>query len=92
MGALVEKFVLAGNSPASIYVLTPYKAQMELLDAGKKYVDLNVGTIDSMQGSEGDIVILSAVCTNRMGDVGDQCSFLSGPGLFQAMFDGSTWF
>ncbi|XP_050544882.1 uncharacterized protein LOC126907553 isoform X2 [Daktulosphaira vitifoliae] len=62
-------------SSLSIAVLTPYHKQREQINLllGKKKISLNVNTIDSFQGSECDILLISTVRTNGIGFLDDQC-------------------
>ena len=59
-----------------VIVITPYKAQVQLLRSALKlpYPDhtLEVNTVDSFQGQEGDVVVLSTVRTHKVGFVDDR--------------------
>lgn len=65
----------AHGSVISVACITPYSAQIDMLErmtdrnewAGIKVL---VGTIDSFQGREADVVVLSLVRSNRQGDLG----------------------
>lgn len=61
------------DKKARIIVISPYKAQTELLQSQfqnvKGFGGVDVATVDSFQGQEGDIVIISTVRTNGVGFV-----------------------
>ena len=66
---LVER----GVPPASIAVLSPYAAQVDMIDTQLRAVyggHVEVGTVDGMQGREKDVVVLSLVRSNDAHDVG----------------------
>ncbi|KAI9460661.1 AAA domain-containing protein [Boletus coccyginus] len=68
-----EKLVEAGVYPSQIAIITPYQAQVTLLssllrpDYGP---ELEIGTVDGMQGREKDAVIISLVRSNNKREVG----------------------
>ena len=57
-----------------IVILSPYKAQQELIKTTLQQYpalqQIRVASIDSFQGDEGDVVILSTVRSNRKGNIG----------------------
>lgn len=53
---------------SDLMIITPYSAQMEHLK--KDILDVKINTIDSAQGSEALIVIISLVRSNDNGDIG----------------------
>eukprot|EP01065_Artemidia_motanka_P023554 TRINITY_DN281_c0_g1_i1.p1 TRINITY_DN281_c0_g1~~TRINITY_DN281_c0_g1_i1.p1 ORF type:complete len:834 (+),score=190.84 TRINITY_DN281_c0_g1_i1:33-2504(+) len=57
--------------PSDIVVLTPYTKQVELLRTKRNLADVEVATVDSFQGSEKDIVIVSLVRTEAVGFLKD---------------------
>ena len=69
-------------SPRTIGVVTPYSGQVQLIKsliannaeiismAGKKSVSIEVMSVDGYQGRERDVIILSAVRSNRQGNLG----------------------
>lgn len=67
---------LANDSrPTRIIVIKPYRAQVKLLKETLKCprnCTLDISTVDSFQGQEGDVVILSTVRTHKIGFVDDQ--------------------
>jgi hypothetical protein len=60
---------LCGVTDVRIIVIAPYKAQVELLQKVLPHVE--VSTVDSYQGQEGDVVIISTVRTKKAGFVDD---------------------
>ena len=61
--------------PARIIVITPYSAQVKLLKenlACPRGCVLDVATVDSFQGQEADILILSTVRTRKIGFADDR--------------------
>ena len=64
---------LRSSSPDTrIIIITPYRAQVDLLSKHlKKDHTVEVTTVDSVQGSEADIVILSTVRTKKPGFIDD---------------------
>ena len=70
-------------SPKSIGVVTPYSGQVQLIKSmiasnpeitsslsGKKATTIEVMSVDGYQGRERDVIILSAVRSNRNGNIG----------------------
>ncbi|KAF8314019.1 P-loop containing nucleoside triphosphate hydrolase protein [Clavulina sp. PMI_390] len=68
----VEKLVNAGLPPSQIAVITPYQAQVALLSTLLKPTmpDLEIGTVDGMQGREKEAIVLSLVRSNDKREVG----------------------
>jgi tetratricopeptide (TPR) repeat protein len=67
--------LLRRSSNARIIIITPYRAQVKLLREIVKVprqCNLQIATVDSFQGQEGDIVIISTVRTRRVGFVDDR--------------------
>lgn len=64
---IVNECIRSGVNESQITVLVPYKKQMELFGC---IPNVKVKTIDSYQGSDNDIVILSLVRSNDKGDIG----------------------
>ncbi|KAG1767833.1 AAA domain-containing protein [Suillus occidentalis] len=63
----VERLVGAGLLPSQIALITPYQAQVTLLTSLLRPVyglELEIGTVDGMQGREKDAVIISLVRSN----------------------------
>ncbi|KAF8128688.1 AAA domain-containing protein [Boletus edulis] len=68
-----EKLVGAGLYPSQIAIITPYQAQVTLLSSllRPEYgPELEIGTVDGMQGREKDAVIISLVRSNDKREVG----------------------
>ncbi|KAJ6625053.1 AAA domain-containing protein [Mycena sp. CBHHK59/15] len=69
----VDKLIGAGVLPMQIAVISPYQAQVTLLTSliRPQYgPDLEIGTVDGMQGREKDAVIISLVRSNETREVG----------------------
>jgi superfamily I DNA and/or RNA helicase len=68
-GQLVEAIIKQQCEVGDIVVISPYSAQVKLL---KESLDqkVKVSTIDSFQGQEADVIILSLVRSNEGGDIG----------------------
>jgi ATP-dependent RNA/DNA helicase IGHMBP2 len=72
---LTSTLIAAGVSAKSILIISPYSSQVKLIlhklaIANLPLKDLAVHTIDSTQGDERDIVILSLACGGRGAKVG----------------------
>ncbi|KAJ6463958.1 AAA domain-containing protein [Mycena sanguinolenta] len=69
----VDRLAGAGVQPAQIAVISPYQAQVTLLTSliRPQYgPELEIGTVDGMQGREKDAVIISLVRSNETREVG----------------------
>ncbi|KAG6841057.1 hypothetical protein C0991_002268 [Blastosporella zonata] len=69
----VEKLVETGLTPDQIAVITPYQAQVTLLASVLRPMygtDLEIGSVDGMQGREKEAVIISLVRSNDKREVG----------------------
>jgi len=68
----VDQLVSAGILANQIAVLSPYQAQVTLLSStlSPEYPELEVGTVDGMQGREKEAVIISLVRSNEKREVG----------------------
>ncbi len=68
-GVLIKKIIESENiNKNDLLIITPYSAQMEYLK--KEILDVKINTIDSAQGSEAKVVILSLVRSNENGEIG----------------------
>lgn len=68
---LVARYLAQGLGPEQIGVITPYKAQAQLLTQSLQATNqIEVDTVDAFQGREKDMIILSFVRSNRSGQVG----------------------
>jgi DNA polymerase III delta prime subunit len=67
----IEEIVAKGIAYKDIVVITTYQAQKKLIEG---QVDSDVHTVDSYQGQESDVVILSTVrCDLKLGFLDDIC-------------------
>ncbi|OBZ66932.1 DNA polymerase alpha-associated DNA helicase A [Grifola frondosa] len=69
----VDQLVGAGVLPSQIAIITPYQAQVSLLTTLLRPIyglDLEIGTVDGMQGREKDAVVISLVRSNEKREVG----------------------
>ncbi|KAI5889355.1 P-loop containing nucleoside triphosphate hydrolase protein [Schizophyllum commune H4-8] len=69
----VGELTQAGVLPSQIAVITPYQAQLGLLTSLLRPLhgpDLEIGTVDGMQGREKEAVIISMVRSNDKREVG----------------------
>jgi superfamily I DNA and/or RNA helicase len=71
--SIITKFKEAGVLPGQISVISSYKGQKELLRNRLKFCA--VGTVDSFQGDESDVVIFDITRDNSAGRIG----FLNNP-------------
>ncbi|TNY18032.1 P-loop containing nucleoside triphosphate hydrolase protein [Rhodotorula diobovata] len=68
----VESLVNANVPATSISIISPYNAQVVHLASlvHPQYPDVEVGSVDSNQGRENDVVVVSLVRSNEHGEVG----------------------
>jgi DNA polymerase alpha-associated DNA helicase A len=68
----VHSLITSGVLPHDIAVVTPYSAQVTLISEHLRpsYPDVEVNSIDSVQGQEKEAVVLSLVRSNRRGEIG----------------------
>ncbi|MFK7738872.1 MAG: AAA domain-containing protein [Planctomycetota bacterium] len=67
---IVTDLLEAGVSPEDIAVITPYNAQVQLLRERLPQPELEIGTVDGLQGREKEAVVVSLVRSNERGEVG----------------------
>ena len=77
---IVENIILAGDVHArNIAIITPYSKQVQLIrnelinasqNTSSKMSEVQVGTVDSYQGQEVDLVLFSAVRSNLLKELG----------------------
>jgi len=76
---LVEDAIFQSDNPLTIGIVTPYKAQVKLIQqqlkvaaTKNKIIDeiVEVKSVDGYQGRERDVVIVSTVRSNRKGKIG----------------------
>ncbi|KIY67465.1 P-loop containing nucleoside triphosphate hydrolase protein [Cylindrobasidium torrendii FP15055 ss-10] len=69
----IDKLVEVGLEPSQIAIISPYQAQVTLLNSllrPQHGPRLEIGTVDGMQGREKDTVIISMVRSNDKREVG----------------------
>ncbi|KAI0795525.1 P-loop containing nucleoside triphosphate hydrolase protein [Abortiporus biennis] len=69
----IDQLIGVGVLPSQIAVITPYQAQVALLTTTLRPVyglELEIGTVDGMQGREKEAVIISLVRSNETREVG----------------------
>lgn len=62
-----------GVEANKIAVISPYSKQVQRIRSGlalKRHSDVRVGTVDSFQGQETDVVVISCVRSNENGELG----------------------
>lgn len=64
--------IQSSHPEASIGVIAPYRAQVQLLQAavGLQNERLDISTVDSFQGQERDVIVLSLTRSNPDGEIG----------------------
>lgn len=67
---LMEELRAAGVDPSDIAIITPYVAQVKKLKLLLPDRSVEIGSIDSFQGREKEVVIVSLVRSNDQGEVG----------------------
>jgi predicted DNA helicase len=73
---LVKKYLASGVSSNDIGVISPYKAQIRELNKVLNPLNIMAKTIDSFQGQEKKIIILSLVRSNLKGSATERLGFL----------------
>ncbi|GAA6031415.1 hypothetical protein JCM8097_005650 [Rhodosporidiobolus ruineniae] len=68
----VQTLITANVPPTSISIISPYNSQVLLLASliHPQYPEVEIGSVDSNQGRENDVVIVSLVRSNDEGEVG----------------------
>ncbi|EIW60347.1 P-loop containing nucleoside triphosphate hydrolase protein [Trametes versicolor FP-101664 SS1] len=69
----LDQLVGAGVQPSQIAVITPYQAQVTLLTSLLRPIfgaELEIGTVDGMQGREKEAIVISLVRSNEKREVG----------------------
>ncbi|KAH9962122.1 P-loop containing nucleoside triphosphate hydrolase protein [Russula dissimulans] len=69
----VATLLAAGITPSQIGIITPYQAQVALLSSFLRSLygpELEIGTVDGMQGREKEAVVISLVRSNDKREVG----------------------
>lgn len=67
---LVGELKKSGIPPEQMAVITPYVAQVKKLRVMSEDKEMEIGSIDSFQGREKEVVVLSLVRSNEKGEVG----------------------
>lgn len=67
---LVEELRASGVRPTDMAIITPYVAQVKKLKIMLPDRSVEIGSIDSFQGREKEVVIVSLVRSNEEGEVG----------------------
>jgi superfamily I DNA and/or RNA helicase len=67
---LVLSLKSSSTKPLSIGIITPYKAQVNLLKEILPELKDHINTVDAFQGQERDIIIFNCVRNNHWGDIG----------------------
>jgi len=67
---IVKSYLKAGAKPEDIAVITPYKEQAAWIRRHLSEEDIEVNTVDSFQGREKEIVIMSLTRCNSRGEIG----------------------
>ena len=67
---IVQELLDAGVAPRDLAVVTPYNAQVQQLRARLAEPELEIGTVDGLQGREKEAVVVSLVRSNERGEVG----------------------
>ncbi|EYB99774.1 hypothetical protein Y032_0120g930 [Ancylostoma ceylanicum] len=62
--SIIDRLMGKGVSPASIYIISFYKEQLRRLEEYAARAGIELGTVDSVQGREKDIVILLTTRTD----------------------------
>ncbi|KAF3902288.1 hypothetical protein ABW21_db0200904 [Orbilia brochopaga] len=77
LGHIISSTEIEGVAPANIGVITPYQAQVSelrarILETNPTWLNngLTVATIDSYQGNERDVILISMVRGNDQGELG----------------------
>ena len=67
---IAKNYLRIGISPKDIGVITPYWSQVSVLREMFKGIDLEISTVDSFQGKEKELIIVSMVRSNPEKEVG----------------------
>ncbi|KAI0926477.1 hypothetical protein AcV7_005407 [Taiwanofungus camphoratus] len=88
----VEQLAEAGVLPSQIAIITPYQAQVSLLTSLMRPVyglELEIGTVDGMQGREKEAVIITLVRSNEKVITSPSLRYLFHSDLFPSCSEGS---
>ena len=67
---LVEEALEQGVDPEEVAVISPYEAQVDLLNQRIDVENLEIKTVDGFQGREKELVVISLVRSNSRGEIG----------------------
>jgi superfamily I DNA and/or RNA helicase len=70
VNTIVNDLLASGLQHSHIAVVSPYKAQVELLRSKRQENSIQIDTIDGFQGQEEDVVVMSLVRSNKAGSIG----------------------
>lgn len=66
----VQSFLEAGVEPSQIAVIAPYAAQVRLIRNRLRVEGLEIDTVDGFQGREKEVVLITLVRSNPIGEIG----------------------
>jgi ATP-dependent RNA/DNA helicase IGHMBP2 len=66
----VQAFLEAGIEPSQIAVIAPYAAQVRLIRNRLRVEGLEIDTVDGFQGREKEVVLITLVRSNAIGEIG----------------------
>lgn len=66
----VSSLVRAGVKAADIAIIAPYAAQVRWLREHAEFVQLEIDTVDGFQGREKEVIVISLVRSNGIGEIG----------------------
>lgn len=64
--SIVEEYIKLGINQGDIGIITPYRAQKDLIRELVKYDDVEINTVDAFQGREKDVIIYSITATSDL--------------------------
>lgn len=67
---LVEEALAQGVDPEDVAAISPYEAQVDLLNQRIDVENLEIKTVDGFQGREKELVVISLVRSNSRGEIG----------------------
>ncbi|TWT81658.1 ATP-dependent RecD-like DNA helicase [Planctomycetes bacterium CA13] len=67
---IVRELMDVGVEPDQIAIIAPYAAQVRLLRSRLEFPDLEIDTVDGFQGREKEVVLLTMVRSNEIGEIG----------------------
>ncbi len=65
-----QTFLAAGVEPSQIAVIAPYAAQVRLIRNRLRVEGLEIDTVDGFQGREKEVVLITLVRSNAIGEIG----------------------